>query len=460
MFYLLPARAWELLVGAMLAGFAAMAAAEFQRSRVMGEVMGVMGVAMLLLAILGFHDGVPVPGWFALLPVLATVALMIAGADPRTMTSRFLQSAPLVHIGRWSYPMYLVHWPLHVFAKHELGERYGLGWRLAMFAVSIATAWAIFRWVETPIRDRRWLSSGRHLIAVYGAVVLMTAVASIGVVSTQGWPQRLPAQAVKLERAMLDRSPPLDACRYEPRRTWPPDRACRLGASDAEPSWVVFGDSHAWAGHASFDRWLAQRGESGWLVFNHECPPLSGVHLSGDQIDLCKRFNDATYAWIERSTQLNNVLLVSAWRQVEEGLLASSVTQAFDAERSRALFDQSFRASLLRLSTHGKRAHVWGPVPGARTDVPQSLARAAWRGNAADVRWTTAEHRAQFAFLYDAVQRERGLITSFVDSSLALCASGRCEVAHDGEPLYFDNAHVSASTAAHWAKVLAQVPKP
>jgi peptidoglycan/LPS O-acetylase OafA/YrhL len=450
-FYLLPTRAWQLLAGALLAGVALPLA-----SRAASQVLGLASALLLALAVFGWHEGVAVPGWYALAPVAAALGLLVAGAQAQGATARVLSWAPMVEVGRISYVLYLVHWPIHVFAKHEFGARYGLPQRWAMFALSLALAWLICRAFEAPVRERRVLASGRRLVAGYAGIVAGGVALCAALWASGGWPQRLPQEAVRLEAFTTHRSPPLAACGSPAGWRFPPPAECRIGDPKAPVRWLIAGDSHAWAAHGAFDAWLRARGESGWLLYQHQCVPLTGLHLSGDAAGACADFNRRIYEGIEREPGVKAVLLVSTWTQAAEGLLADAPGQGVDNERSLRLFATAFDASVRRIAATGKPLYVWAPVPGAKSAVPPALAQAAWRGGTPDLEFSRQDYERHFAFFFRAVQASRAQIAGVISSADTLCASGRCQVSLDGAPLYFDNAHVSTSSAPFWASVMAR----
>ncbi len=57
------------------------------------------------------------PGYAAILPCLATCAVIYAGASGPSMASRILSLPPAVFVGRISYALYLWHWPLQVLTS-------------------------------------------------------------------------------------------------------------------------------------------------------------------------------------------------------------------------------------------------------------------------------------------------------------------------------------------------------
>lgn len=101
-FFLVPFRMFQFLTGAALHIIAPPA------SDMLQEVLSVIGVLCTALPLSHFSDATPFPGATALLPTLATAALI---HTPRSHVSALLASPVLTCIGRMSYSIYLVHWP-------------------------------------------------------------------------------------------------------------------------------------------------------------------------------------------------------------------------------------------------------------------------------------------------------------------------------------------------------------
>src|SRR5205807_9332726 len=70
---------------------------------------------------------------------------------------RFLETKPLLWLGRWSYCMYLFHWPiagLVFYLFPDLLSTVGaVPLLLTQFALTIAFAAASYAWIEKPILD-------------------------------------------------------------------------------------------------------------------------------------------------------------------------------------------------------------------------------------------------------------------------------------------------------------------
>ena len=161
-FYLLPSRAWQLLVGA-LASFVAdrwpSTALRQPSVRTAGEFVSWFGMAMIVFSLFLFSERTPFPGLNAVLPTFGT-ALVLLGASDRTSVGRMLAWKPLVGLGLISYSAYLWHQPLFAFTKHALLADLPTDLAIVLCAVTIVLACLSWRYIEQPFRDRNVISRG------------------------------------------------------------------------------------------------------------------------------------------------------------------------------------------------------------------------------------------------------------------------------------------------------------
>lgn len=144
-FYLLPTRAWEFGVGALVAGIPA-------PGRSAGRALVAAGAVGLVAAVRVLDPGSGVPGEAALLPVLATAAVLLGGAT--TTVPGWL--APGVAIGDASYSLYLWHWPPLCWVLLTAGmDPPTLRARMVALAIGILLAAASYLLVERPAHRAR-----------------------------------------------------------------------------------------------------------------------------------------------------------------------------------------------------------------------------------------------------------------------------------------------------------------
>lgn len=437
-FYLLPMRAWELGVGALLP----LAEAWFGRHAAARAVATPAGLALIVIALVAHGPATPFPGWFALLPVAGGACLLLGGSGDSSPVSRLLALRPITFFGRISYPLYLIHWPLHIFAVTLLPD-YGAGWRWAMFALSVALAWAITR-LEAPFRKSTMLPRDRTLMRAYaGVVVAMVSTAAV-LLASHGWrgrfaPRTLAVVDVADNYDREGRSFAFNAGDAIARR------ARLIGRPGVAPTWLIYGDSHARALSRSIDRWLRLRGEAGEIIYRSSCMPLLDVGVPA-----CREMNRKAVAHAAG----RQVLLVSIWREpLDPGYRGRDAT-VLEGPAAIADAQGAIGRTVAALRGAGATVHVWEPLPTARRDVPQAMARATIYGPYWPVARPLAAHRQEMGFVAAALDRAGVPKADRIDPAPAVCPGGICGFVQDGLPLYSDTNHPASHTAGWFTGLL------
>jgi peptidoglycan/LPS O-acetylase OafA/YrhL len=197
-FYLLPSRAWELMVGALLA----VALSRHELSAYLGRrtrnILALAGLLMVTGAMVYFDAETPVPSVYAIVPVLGA-ALIVAASGRDTLVGRLLGSPPFVFVGLISYSIYLWHVPLLSFAKATLLDPPSLELRLSMIAATFALAVLTWRFVETPMRRRNLFGRGTVLSS---AIVIssLLAIGGVGIAANDGFRSRFQSYFIAFDK--------------------------------------------------------------------------------------------------------------------------------------------------------------------------------------------------------------------------------------------------------------------
>jgi peptidoglycan/LPS O-acetylase OafA/YrhL len=445
-FYLLPTRAWELLIGALTTQFG-----RFVRNHWLLQASGGLGLALIMAGAAAYRPSLSFPGFFALIPTLGAALLLGSGAAAPMLAHRVLSAQPLRYIGKISYPLYLVHWPVIVFCSFATGGPSAWPIRLAMFIGSIAAASGLYHLVERPIRERRLFGATAPLLSAYGGALAVSIGMFALMSASHGWPQRFSPETLRLAAFEEDKTAPFSECEFAGKKPTAFEEPCLIGEPGAAPRWLVVGDSHAWASRDAFNQWLKAEGAAGVFIFRHACPPINGIHLLGDN-GQCHEFNDKVMAFADAHPSLRSVLLVSTWRQAPEQRVSTDEHVQLDKAAALELFRARFSATVERLHDMGRRVYVWEPVPGARANVPAALARANIEGKAADIEMSRADYLREFAFFFDDLKADA--------PQDVLCSTGKCVAQIGANPVYFDNSHLTRSSAGLIAAMLERGPKP
>lgn len=184
-FYLLPARAWELLIGAMLAKY------ELDKGRnrlsVLGLIMPVFGVLMIIGSVAMFNKNTLHPSLITIIPVFGT-AFIILFANSNDICTRILSSKPFVKIGLISYGFYLWHYPVFAFARIHNSSPSNVE-KIGWIALSLILAALTYYLVEQPFRRK---FSSRTSISSLILITIALIVIMSTIIRENGYPNRLP----------------------------------------------------------------------------------------------------------------------------------------------------------------------------------------------------------------------------------------------------------------------------
>lgn len=180
-FFLLPARLWELSLGALVALYLMRAPRSETGGGWRREIAAVAGLVLIGVAVFGYDAETPFPGVAALVPTVGA-ALVIVFATPATLAGSLLGSRVLVGVGLLSYSAYLWHQPLLAFARHRQGGEVAAPLLWALAGASLVLAYITWRFVEQPMRRRDHLS--RPAVFALAGIASLSFVL-IGVVGLQ-----------------------------------------------------------------------------------------------------------------------------------------------------------------------------------------------------------------------------------------------------------------------------------
>jgi peptidoglycan/LPS O-acetylase OafA/YrhL len=175
-FYSPLSRFWELMLGGALAYLV------IQKNNWLSYFRGVraaLGLVLIVGSVLMISAELGVPGFWALVPTLGAV-LVISAGHASWVSKYVLGNRIMVGIGLISYPLYLWHWPILVFAKIVKGSYLTRTDRLLLISLSVMLAFLTYQYIERPIRR------SPHVLVPRGLAVGMVFIAMIGVAAVTG----------------------------------------------------------------------------------------------------------------------------------------------------------------------------------------------------------------------------------------------------------------------------------
>ena len=456
-FYLLPSRAWELALGALLS-FAPIARVTARLPRVLASVASLVGIGLLAVAVTTYSRATPFPGLAALLPCLGAVLVIAAGEGGLSMGGKFLSLRPLVWVGMISYSLYLWHWPVLVFGHLLANRKLDATERGGLVVLVFIVSWLSWRFVESPFRKahvvrakvKSWVLGGLATSAVFVAVGGILYLCN-----------GLPARGPKIgdfeqEAEALQKSPCLARG-----ASLPVIDGCLLGAQTTASRYdvVLWGDSHAAHLAPAFTEIGQSLGVTTRQITKAGCSPIPGVRfLPFDETRAeCPAFNEAALRTVLADQDVRVVVLATNWDVIVAGylLLTTDGTQPSPAA-SRQLLVSSLRKLVTDLMASGRQVILVGQVPLPPPELIVCTTRARFRGldeSACAVGSAQARERTE-----DLVNQALADVAAHFESGIQiihpyedLCGQQGCMVQVDGQMLYTDETHLSSSGARRLA---------
>jgi peptidoglycan/LPS O-acetylase OafA/YrhL len=432
-FYLTPFRVWELAIGSLgalaLDRMAAGAGSVTERGV---RVLFWPSVAALFLVPAFPFDPIRHPGIDALIVCVATLVVILRRHPA------FSASAPVkgvAFVGDFSYSLYLVHWPILAFVNSlYLGPNAPLPVRLACVALAMGLGYALYRFVEQPVRRAAWTP---NRAVVGGTVAVSLVIAALpSILFTLN---RDPRDFAHLRRPNfgLDR-----AC--EVPGAFTVQAACRTGD---KPALLIWGDSFAEhivpAIAASTKVAIEQATSSG-------CGPLLGVApiFFGPP---CLAFNESVIKYTADTPSIETVVLASRYGSYLSGapLLEGTEKAYTTIEPNPEIAFRTLKATVDRLHALRKRVVLVAPPPG---NMDFSLASCEERrltglptiGAPERCEIDLAAFQRKHVAVFELLTRVSAATGAPVfDLAPFMCKDGRCPAVIGDLPLYRDDVHFS-----------------
>jgi peptidoglycan/LPS O-acetylase OafA/YrhL len=469
-------RAWELAAGVLVALLLHRRAGV--RWRAVSEPLALAGLAGIVVAITAYDTSMAFPGYEALLPVLSTAALIVAGAhaEVRPLVSRALGTRPLRLVGDWSYSLYLWHWPVIVIPQVHLGRPLNVTETLIAVALIFQLAHLTHRFVEQPFRTGTvWRARTWRGLALYPAslaLVLPTVLGGYHVAEYLGSERgneraittgdygitdqdavlglveasveaarvgaRIPSDLTPDVLDLSDDIADVGQCNYQ----LPERPVCERGDVGSDKVIVVTGDSHARAWIPAFERIAADAGYATYYFVKQQCTASfvdPGRLGTGDPWPECEDFHD----WVvDRVTELHPDLMVIATSPPPAGVYDDGGTLVTSREGVHDELAGGFDDAFATYAPLADRLVLLEDVPRLPEEPGACLAAHDLMSECTFGPTDYNEEMRQVSV--DAAERAG---VDHVDPTSWLCADGRCPVVIGSTIAYRDRSHITSTRA-------------
>ena len=442
-FYMLPTRAWELLIGAFVAFY--YSERNIKKHKYWTSELGsLLGFALIGYAIFAYNEKTPFPSLYALAPTIGA-ALIIVFATNKTLIGKLLSTKPFLWIGLISYSAYLWHQPLFAFARQRSLEEPSQA-LLAVLAIStLPLAYLTWRFVERPFRNKHSISRRTVFVVAFCVSAVFIVIGWFGHI-TKGYfdRQNYTASLSRLEEVVRVNHGLNEICEG----TYTDSPKCRTSEN---PTLIVWGDSYAM--HL-VDGIIASNPNVQFVQTTVSvCGPFFDVapfalpNYGVEWGKKCIESNDMVRALLKSSKSIKYAVLSSPFGQFAgDGakLLTREGNIISGEENAYAYFEKTLK----EIQTLGIQPIVVSPTPQNGNNIGNCLLKASLfdvEKQHCSFQLNVSEERNQkvnnFLHKFESIYKVIWL-------SEGICPDGTCNASVDDAFMYRDGGHLSHEGSA------------
>lgn len=449
-FYMLPTRAWELLMGSILA----IKFLPDTTNRKLSEVLSIFGISLILFSIFTYDFTTLFPGYTAAAPCFGTFLVIYSGMKCDTFLKKIISLKPIVYIGLLSYSLYLWHWPLIVFFKYyciiPLTKNQEIFILLLSFLLSVLT----YHFIETPFRKKIIFKSRAGIFTLGFMLMLVFSAFSVYVAKNNGIESRIDKNALSVLSGNGDKSVLFNKCLGLSPDILTVDSLCNFGQEGKESTFLLWGDSHAGVLIDGIKKSAEDNGKRGNFVGRsaallHVTKYSKGISAVPDE------HHKNIIKFLENNTQIKDVYLSARWAMYYNGTsygmekkfeypITVFYNQNSDIKNNKEVFYSGLENTLSELTRLNRNIYIVAQIPEVGVYVPYYEAMSIITGS--NVRISPA--------IEEYMERNKGVFEVFENLSKKykftviypdkfLCEDGKCKLSVEGKSLYIDTDHLS-----------------
>lgn len=434
-FYLLPFRAFELLIGCVLA----VPSFRGPCSGTESNIASIIGLVLIAASYGLLTSTMPFPGLRALMPCLGAAALLWAGRRPDAMGNRLLSFRLAEWFGLISYSLYLSHWPVAVFTRRGLPDMAAAQLTFLQFSVSVGVAAISYYLIEKPLRNGCSTLPPIRVLAIAGIPLFAALLLVSWTIQQNGFGDSIDERTKNTLAYLYYDARPLfrsDECFLNAEQKLSDVDAGKCLPSGRGTPAILWGDSHAADLFKGLNQPLLHRGYDLGVLTASGCAPA--MNRNATTRPLCKKFNDDVMALV-LALRPNLVILASTWG------------------RDPSILD-GVKQTVEMLSKAGIQVRILGDRPLYKRSVPLILADRIRSGNT-NVISDPGDLEVEFNKASDAMMEsgfQNSTSAKFISQYQVVCPADKCSMALiDGTPVQFDIAHYTEMGARYVAREIA-----
>jgi len=452
-YYLLPARAFELLSGAFLA----VVFVEMNNSptinknlinKNMNHMLSLIGLAGIFFMSFVLQKGDVFPGINAAVVCVSTMLLLFSGRNSENsgIVNQWLGNRIFVYIGLISYSLYLWHWPVIVFFNYFSIEK-TLAIQLSIILLTFLLSVISYHGVEQVFRVKKVFSPRKTLVVFLLFPFIALLVFVLLAKKYQGFPERFSDSESNKISILISKhyKDCLPAYCSE-------DFKNKFSKSNQDSDFMLIGDSHAGAMEGFFNALANDAGKKGTLIVNGGNPfliDLEEMDINSGQFTNFSKKNEQSQSLIE-SFKGDTVVITARYSKYTDKNHSSYYLKKGDEvshEKSVNNFKQSMLATMDFVLGLNKKLIIIEDVPyfpsdKSKCDILKSLmGHTDLCTNSESLEVIADFQKIETEFFAEIKPKYPQVI--FINPRELLCDEKYCYSKIDDVTLYNDNGHLN-----------------
>ena len=422
-FYLITARVWELLVGVALINI---------KSRKKRPILLFLALSLILYATVSFNEKLIWPTYLTIIPVIAAaIIIYIGGLFQKNI---FISNKLIQTTGNISYSLYLIHWPVWVFAFQYFDNQVSSLIKLSLIVVTFILAFISYYFVEKPFRNKDLIPTKIFYIFLLIAILVSTLLLLL-IIKNKGYPKRFPSY---VERVSINRyivTPRNECFRRSTNSKKAKEQFCAFGKSNdpKNATAILWGDSHANQYLTPISNAANFLNLTGLIADMTGCVPSFNYSINDiNDNSHCNDFNKEVSNYIFSNSNIKILILGMHWSE-------SNVNNAI--------------LVVNRFINNGRKVILIGPLPKPGFDVEIYWStKQIKEGNQIDEITIPNSDEVKQSNILQKLKKE--LMPSIVkgdliiiDPSSEYCDQKSCYAVKDGNAIFKDDNHLTELSA-------------
>jgi peptidoglycan/LPS O-acetylase OafA/YrhL len=188
-YFLLPTRAWQMLAGGLVFLY------PIQLKDSVKSPLQLLGLLMIVSSFFIYTSATPWPGYASLLPIIGACIVLVSNNGESKLVNNSVTHA----LGKWSYSIYLWHWPIVVAGYYfELGENW---WAIGI-PLSLILGALSFKFIESKTLSDYRVENLKYVLRPLPFAAI-SALIGLSIFYTNGFLFRLPPSEQLLVKSAI-----------------------------------------------------------------------------------------------------------------------------------------------------------------------------------------------------------------------------------------------------------------